>query len=854
MGEVFRARDARLDRDVAVKILRAARQSEHADARFVREIEAASRVTHRNIVRVHGAGMIQGVRYLVTDLVAGEGLDAVLKRSGPLEPRRLAAIGRKIALALDALHRAGVIHRDVKPSNILLDAEGEPRLVDFGIAKVTDALDLTQSHQIVGTPQYAPPEQLAGAAVDGRADVYALGATLYELATGERPFQAPTLTSLVFGKTKRVARPSSLRVDRDELLDPVCLRCLEPAADDRFATAADLARALERPSASGRPGVLALALAGCAVALALVIAWLALGKPSADDRIADLERTIASRRRGASALRSLDLADVTSEALALGAGATDGARSPARVVAWVGLAALGRGDLETAARAAAILGRDLSPEAAALRGGLAVRRGDDPRRALLDLESALHGGVGLPELESWRLEALLRRGAESPAGAAQALEAIARARAFEPTAEDAELEVACLVTLGRRREAQEAVARLAGTPRREALAWSVALLAVDEALDRGDLVGALAAVTAVRRRPGPPDAASLRRADRALALVGQSIARIGRREDLPTDESVRLEAALELHARIAPGHPVPPTVHESLARGLTLLVWDHVRVELAVAGADVLPEDDEVTFYVALRLVAPRSAADCARLEPIARRAALQGPLLHRLEARPLVVRALAGQSRWEDALVAAAEAREVVERAAEDGQIAREAAAEVEGELDLACATACRRSGKPAEALAFVERTRLDSRPGEITLERCRCLRALGRPADALVAGLDYLRVPAITTTEGDVLTELVWRLGVELDRVAELQPVLETADARQVGGTFLWQLRHAFVASAKDDPGAAAAAIRRARAVPGAPVLPPELEDQLEKRDPAAQRFLRAAERENAPPTPGD
>ncbi len=253
MGVVFEARDEKLGRTVALKVIRG-EASAGARARFEREIQAACRVRHPNLVTVHGSGEEEGVRFLVSELVAGESLAARLARGGALSVAEAAAIGEKLARALHALHEGGVVHRDVKPGNVLIDERGEPRLTDFGLARIADSERLTKSNAMLGTPAYAPLEQLGRGSADSRADVYALGATLYHMLAGHAPFDSETLMGLVSRKLKPAKRPSEERADRDARLDQVCLRCLEPEPSARFASAAAVADALALAMKPGAPG------------------------------------------------------------------------------------------------------------------------------------------------------------------------------------------------------------------------------------------------------------------------------------------------------------------------------------------------------------------------------------------------------------------------------------------------------------------------------------------------------------------------------------------------------------------------------------------------------------------------
>ncbi|RMG13265.1 MAG: serine/threonine protein kinase, partial [Planctomycetota bacterium] len=195
MGTVYEGYDRVLQRRVAVKVVRPDKLGSAAHARYLarfeREARAMARVRHPSCVAIFDVGRgPEGEPYLVMELVEGESLAARLAREGPQDPRRVARWGKALAEGLAACHEAEVVHRDVKPANVLLDAHGLPHLTDFGIALDREALTkLTASMAALGTLGYLPPEQAGGREVDARADVYALGATLYEALTGRLPFE-----------------------------------------------------------------------------------------------------------------------------------------------------------------------------------------------------------------------------------------------------------------------------------------------------------------------------------------------------------------------------------------------------------------------------------------------------------------------------------------------------------------------------------------------------------------------------------------------------------------------------------------------------------------------------------------
>src|SRR5215218_8556393 len=194
MGVVYRARQLDLDRDVAVKVIAPHLVDDpDTEARFLREARAASAVEHPNVVPVHAVGITEGRAYLVMRYVAGEDVRTRVLRDGALAPAEAAEIAARVADALDAIHAAGYVHRDVKPRNVLLDTDGRVYLSDFGLAKqVLATTGPTTSDHWVGTLDYVAPEQIRGEPIDARVDVYALGGVLYYMLTGRVPFERPT--------------------------------------------------------------------------------------------------------------------------------------------------------------------------------------------------------------------------------------------------------------------------------------------------------------------------------------------------------------------------------------------------------------------------------------------------------------------------------------------------------------------------------------------------------------------------------------------------------------------------------------------------------------------------------------
>jgi serine/threonine-protein kinase len=248
MGVVLKALDPELNRVVAIKVLSPClAASPTARRRFVREAQAAAAVRHEHVVAVHRVAEADGLPYLVMPYVPGESLQERLVRLGPLELAEVVRIGAEAAAGLAAAHARGLIHRDVKPANLLL--EGGParvKITDFGLARAVDDVGLTRQGVVAGTPEYMAPEQARGAAIDHRADLYALGCVLYACCTGAPPFRGETPLAVLRQVSDQV--PAPLRERNPEVpawLEALVARLLAKDPADRFQSAAEVAALLE---------------------------------------------------------------------------------------------------------------------------------------------------------------------------------------------------------------------------------------------------------------------------------------------------------------------------------------------------------------------------------------------------------------------------------------------------------------------------------------------------------------------------------------------------------------------------------------------------------------------------------
>ena len=254
MGAVYEAHDREVDRRVALKVIRGDLAA-HREIlnRFKQELILARQITHRNVIRIFDVGQADGVKFITMEYIDGEDLHTLLRREKKLGPDGAAGIMVQVCRALEAAHGEGVVHRDLKPQNIMIDKNGRAYVMDFGIARSEMTAGMTETGAVIGTPDYMSPEQAKGLQVDARSDLFSFGIIFHELLSGRNPFEADTAMGKLWKRTSGPARPlSDFDKSIPQPLSEIVRKCLEIEPQKRFANATEVLRGIEDWQTSGK--------------------------------------------------------------------------------------------------------------------------------------------------------------------------------------------------------------------------------------------------------------------------------------------------------------------------------------------------------------------------------------------------------------------------------------------------------------------------------------------------------------------------------------------------------------------------------------------------------------------------
>jgi len=248
MGKIYRAFDKKIESEIALKLVKSEIAADKKTVeRFRNELRLAREIAHRNVCRMYDLNEEKGIYYITMEYVPGEDLKSFIRRAAPLSTGKAVSIAMQVCAGLAEAHRLGVVHRDLKPGNIMIDRDGNAKIMDFGIARSLHARGITGAGMMVGTPEYMSPEQVEGKDIDERSDIYSLGIILYEMLTGRVPFEGDTpFTVGVKHKSEMPKDPRDINAQIPEDLNQLILRCLEKDGDKRFRSAEDLRIELEK--------------------------------------------------------------------------------------------------------------------------------------------------------------------------------------------------------------------------------------------------------------------------------------------------------------------------------------------------------------------------------------------------------------------------------------------------------------------------------------------------------------------------------------------------------------------------------------------------------------------------------
>jgi serine/threonine protein kinase len=247
MGNVYKAQDTEIKEKIALKLIKPEISSDKKTIeRFQNELKLARKISHRNVCRMHDLGKSEGNYFITMEYVDGENLKGMIRMMGQLSSGKAISIAKQVCEGLSEAHRIGVVHRDLKPSNIMIDKDGNAKIMDFGIARSLTGKGITGVGVMIGTPEYMSPEQVESKEIDQRSDIYSLGVILYEMVTGQVPFEGDTPYSIgVKHKSEAPRNPKEINPQISDDLNRMILKCLEKEKDKRYQSAGELRSELE---------------------------------------------------------------------------------------------------------------------------------------------------------------------------------------------------------------------------------------------------------------------------------------------------------------------------------------------------------------------------------------------------------------------------------------------------------------------------------------------------------------------------------------------------------------------------------------------------------------------------------